>query len=119
MTTVNKQNNLLSIRPVQIDWAKQSTSGLMVEAMIIFLVSSQWRIQSLSLRSDPVKNGTLKTLCVVSPGTGHSLVKLSRNENFVNKNSERLAWSAIYIISSSDEFTICSSMPGIVLINSS
>ena len=91
----------------------------MVEATIIFLVLSQWRIQSLSLRSDPVKDSTPKTLCVVSPGTRHSLVKLSRNENFVNKNSERLAWSAIYIISSDDEFTRRSSMPGIVLINSS
>ena len=76
-------------------------------------------IQSLSLRSDLVKNNTLKTSCVVFPGTGHSLAKLSGNESFVNKNSERLAWSAINIISSSDEFTRCSLMPGIVLINSS
>ena len=90
MTTVNKQNNLPSVRPVQIDKAKQSTSGLMVEAVIIFLVLSQWRIQSLSLRSDPVKNSTLKTSFVISPGTRHSLAKLSRNENFVKKTQKDL-----------------------------
>jgi hypothetical protein len=49
----------------------------MVESAIGFDVPSQWRIQGLTSRSNPVKYGPFQAFCIVGSGTGCALLYLN------------------------------------------
>lgn len=57
--------HLLIIRPVQVGWAKQSTSGFVVKPSISFDVTSDRRIQGSSSWGDPVEYCAFQTFGVI------------------------------------------------------
>jgi hypothetical protein len=45
-----------------------------VEATIKFDIASQWRVQRLPTRCDPVENRALQSFCIVSPSARRTLL---------------------------------------------
>jgi hypothetical protein len=68
---------VLRIRPIHSCGAKKSTGAFVVKTAIHLDISGERRIERLSTRDDPIKDGTLKTFRVVRSCTRHAFLNLS------------------------------------------